>query len=93
MNRRKKKMFDHLYEEAYKKLKNEICSMAGRILIDVNAIHNSDYVGKLRALNEVFDIINKVDDELYNALLCEVKKEAAYYEAERVANNSSHENK
>ena len=84
-------MFDHLYEEAYKKLKNEICSIAGRILIDVNAIHNSDYIGKMRVLNEVFDIMNKVDDELYNALLCEAEKVAAYYEVERAADDSSHE--
>ena len=81
-------MFDHIYEEAYKKLKNEICSMAGRILIDVNAIHNSDYIGKMRALNEVFDIMNKVDDDLYNALLCEVEKKAAYYEAEHAVDES-----
>ena len=86
-------MFDEIYKEAYEKLKNEICSMAGRILIDVNAVHNSDYIGKMRALNEVFDIMNKVDDELYSALLCEAEKEAAYYEAERSADNSSHENK
>ena len=85
-------MFDNLYEEAYKKLKNEICSMAGRILIDVNAIHNSDYIGKMRALNEVFDIMNNIDEDLYNKLLAEVKKETAYYEEER-ADNSSHENK
>ena len=68
-------MFDHLYEEAYKKLKNEICSMAGRILTDVNAVHRSDYIGKMRALSEVFNIMNKVDDEIYAALLREVEKE------------------
>ena len=66
---------DNLYEDAYKKLKNEICSMAGRILTDMNAVHRSDYIGKTRALSEVFDIMNKVDDEIYAALLREVVKE------------------
>ena len=84
-------MFDELYKEAYEKLKNEICSVAGRILIDVNAVRNSDYIGKMRALNEVFDIMNKVDNELYNALLRKVEKENTYYEAERAADDSSNE--
>ena len=81
-------MFDELYKEAYEKLKNEICSMAGRILIDVNAVHNSDYIGKMRALNEIFDIMNKIDDELYNALSRECEKEATYYESELTADES-----
>ena len=81
-------MFDNLYEEAYKKLRNEISSMASRILIDVNAVHNSDYIGKMRALNEVIDIMNKVDDELYTALLREDEKEEHYYEAERATDES-----
>ena len=84
-------MFEEFYKQAYEKLNNEIFSMAERILTDVNAMHNSDYIGKMRVLNEVFNIINKVDDELYNALSREFEKEAAYYEAEHVADNSSHE--
>ena len=68
-------MFDHLYEDAYKKFKKEICYMAGRLLTDVNAVHKSDYIGKTRALSEVFDIMNKIDDEIYAALLREVEKE------------------
>ena len=82
-------MFDEIYEEAYKKLKNEIRSVAGRLLLDVNAVHNPDYIGKMRMLNEIFDIIDKIDDELYNALARETQKADVYYEAERAADDSS----
>lgn len=86
-------MFDELYKAAYEKLNNEIYSIAARLLTDVKVVHNSDYIGKLRVLNEVFNIMNNIDNELYNALLREVEKETAYYEAERAADNSSHEQK
>ena len=65
--------------------------MAGRLLTDVDTVHNSNYIGQLHALNEVIYIMNKVDAELEAALLREVEKEADYYELERSADNSSHE--
>ena len=81
-------MYNELYKEAYEKLKNEICSMAGNFLLDVNAVNKSDYIGRMHALNDVVDIMNKVDNELYNALSREYEKEAAYYEAERATDES-----
>ena len=81
-------MFNELYKEAYEKLKNEISSMAGKFLLDVNAVNKSDYIGRMRALTEVFDIISKVDNELYNALSREYEKEATYYESELAADES-----
>ena len=81
-------MYNELYKEAYEKLKNEISSMAGKFLLDVNAVHESDYIGRMRALNEVFDIMTKVDNELYNALLRESEKETTYYESELAADES-----
>ena len=81
-------MFNELYKEAYEKLKNEISSMAGKFLLDVNAVTKPDYIGRMRALTEVFDIISKVDNELYNALSREYEKEATYYESELAADES-----
>ena len=74
-------MFDQLYKEAYEKLNIEICSMAGRLLINYNEEHDSYYSGQMHALNEILDIMNKISEDLYNKLSAEVKKETAYYEA------------
>ena len=75
-------MFDDFYEESYRKLKREILSLAGRLLITGNEEDKHYYDGQLHTMNEVIDIMNKIDEELYTALSYEAEKEAAYYESE-----------
>ena len=75
-------MFNELYTDAYERLKNEIRSIAGRILLEGTEKHNAYYSGQWHAMNEVIEIMNKIDEKLYTSLSREAEKEAAYYESE-----------
>lgn len=81
-------MFDDLYREAYNKLKHEILSAAGGLLIEAPKEKNAYYSGQLHTMNEVIDIMNKIDEDLYAALSCEAEKEADYYESQLSADES-----
>ena len=81
-------MFDELYTEAYSKLKHEILSAAGRLLIEALKERNAYYSGQMHTMNEVIDIMNKIDEEVYTALSYEAEKEADYYESQLSADES-----
>lgn len=81
-------MFEDLYTEAYSKLKREILSAAGRLLIEAVKERSAYYSGQMHTMNEVIDIMNKIDEELYTSLSREAEKEAAYYEAGHTSDES-----
>ena len=81
-------MFDELFTKAYSKLKHEILSAAGRLLIEAVEEKTAYYSGQIHMMNEGLDIMNKIDEDLHNELLAEVQKESAYYEAEQTADES-----
>lgn len=81
-------MFDELFTEAYSKLKYEILSAAGRLLIEAVEEKNAYFSGQIHMMNEVLDSMNKIDEELCTALSHEAEKEAAYYEAGHASDES-----
>lgn len=83
-------MFDYLQAKAYHKLRGEIM-----ILIEAHSKeykeHDNYQSGKLHAFADVLDRMIAVDAELQKEIDREDEKLDAYYEAERSADNSSHE--
>ena len=83
-------MFDYLEAEAYHKLRGEIMRLVEAHSKEYKE-HEDYQSGKLHAFADVLDRMIAVDSELNEAIERESEKEAAYYEAKRSADSSSHE--
>ena len=77
-------MFDYLEAKAYHKLWGEIMKLVEAHSKEYKE-HDAYQSGKLHAFADILDRMIAVDAELNKEIESESEKEAAYYEAERAA--------
>lgn len=84
-------MFDDLYKEAYDALNADIRRLVKKLMSDTAVKSRSYRDGVAEACEAFLQLASDSSGALIIALDREVEKEAAYYEAERTTDNSSHE--
>ena len=84
-------MSEEIYREAYEKLTNDIRLLVGKLWLDKAGKSRAYLDGLTEACDAFLRLASDSSGDLIIALDREAEKEAAYYEAERSADNSSHE--
>ena len=84
-------MFDELYREAYEKLNNDIHRVVKKLMFDNEKKSRAYRDGLTEACETFLRLASESSGDLIIALDHESEKEATYYEVERSADNSSHE--
>ena len=84
-------MFEDIYKEAYEKLSREVKDFIINMVLNNVRKPRGYFNGIIDSCAPILELVRTSSKELNEALDCESEKVAAYYEAERSADNSSHE--
>ena len=84
-------MFEEIYKEAYEKLNNDIRILVGKLWLDKAGKSRAYLNGLTEACEAFLRLASDSSGDLIIALDRESEKVAAYYEVERAADDSSHE--
>ena len=84
-------MFDEIYKEAYEKLSKEVKEFVIKLVLENVRKPRGYFNGIIDSCAPILELVRASSKELNEALDREAEKEAAYYEAELSADDSSHE--
>ena len=84
-------MFDEIYREAFENLNKDIRILVAKLFLDKTGKSRAYLNGLTEACEAFLRLASDSSGNLIIALDHEAEKEAAYYEAERSADDSSHE--
>ena len=84
-------MFEEIYREAYEKLSKEVKEFVIKLVLENVRKPRSYFNGIIDSCAPILELVRASSKELNEALDREDEKEAAYYEVERSADSSSHE--
>ena len=84
-------MFEDIYKDAFEKLNYNIRHLVSKLYFENGKKPRSYRDGLIAACEAFISLASDSYDELIMAFDRESEKEAAYYEAERSADKSSHE--